>query len=132
MKPGTLLEATGGAAHGFLEVRYRGRPWIEESAVEQVSGPEPLSSVVAMVNLDMIGRAKDDLQVTVIGSDSSEVFAPLLDGVSKSEKLTVRRSRGMRGGGSDHTPFLRHGIPACSFSRGCIAIPTPRRMIWTG
>ena len=118
VQPGTLLTATGAAARGFLEVRSRGRLWIEASAVEQVAGPEPLSRVVAMVNLDMIGRAKDDLQVTVIGSDSSEVFAPLLDGVSKSEKLTVRRSRGMRGGGSDHTHFLRNGIPALFFFTG--------------
>ncbi len=118
VQPGTLLTATGAAAEGFIEVRSRGRLWIEESAVEQVAGPEPLSRVVAMVNLDMIGRAKDDLQVTVIGSDSSEVFAPLLDGVSKSEKLTVRRSRGMRGGGSDHAHFLRNGIPALFFFTG--------------
>jgi hypothetical protein len=118
VQPGALLTATGNAEGGLLEVRSPGRLWIEASAVEQVAGPEALSSVAAMVNLDMIGRAKDDLQVTVIGADSSRAFDPLLDEVSEAEKLAVRRSRGMRGGGSDHTHFLRSGIPALFFFTG--------------
>ena len=120
-EPGTLLSATGEAVAGLLEVRHprrRGKYWVAESAVEQTTGPEPLHRIAAMVNMDMIGRAKSDIAVSVIASDSSEAFGPLLDALSESEALPVRRSRGLRGGGSDHTHFLRRGIPTLFFFTG--------------
>ncbi len=118
---GTSVTATGGTHHGFLEVETPAgdRTWVAPTGVEQIAGSALLHEVVAMLNLDMIGRAKKNTVLNVIGSDSSPELLQLLDEVAKgSGGVELNRTRGPGGGGSDHAHFLRREIPALFFFTG--------------
>jgi len=96
-----------------------GRGWVCAEHLEQISGPEPQQGLIAMVNLDMIGRAKPDDAVSVIGVNTSPVFPGLLDTASKATGLPVNpHQKGILGGGSDHVHFLRNDIPVLFFFTG--------------
>jgi len=72
----------------------------------------PLASVVANVNLDMVGRAESN-PVAVLGAGSAAAFAPILAqaGPRAGFELSVSLS-GQGVGGSDHQTFLKREIPA--------------------
>ncbi|EDM78914.1 probable aminopeptidase [Plesiocystis pacifica SIR-1] len=79
--------------------------------------PFPLERVVAMINLDMVGRLRDGA-LTISGLDSSETWLPLLDelGVDeRAEQLLLDRHTTTR---SDHAPFFRRQIPSLFFFTG--------------
>jgi hypothetical protein len=76
----------------------------------------PLEKTVAMVNLDMVGRLRDD-NVQVMGSTSGKQFAELLDKLGRREGLTLNRLPGGPGP-SDQTPFYNHGVPVIHFFTG--------------
>ncbi|MFQ5791993.1 MAG: M28 family peptidase [Acidobacteriota bacterium] len=76
----------------------------------------PLARAVAMLNLDMIGRLRDD-RVYVGGADSSPGFRPVLERLGTEEDLAV--SFGFSGyGASDHSSFLLREIPSLFFFTG--------------
>lgn len=77
-----------------------------------------LSETVAMLNLDMIGRAKPgDNSVQVFGALSGEGLDEILHRAAKSVGLKAFLSNGT-GGRSDHAPFIRNSIPAMHFFSG--------------
>jgi Zn-dependent M28 family amino/carboxypeptidase len=130
---GAILETTGerllrspsalnGACDLFVEVKgaHPGeRGWVCAEHLEQTSGPEPQQNLIAMVNLDMIGRAKPGDAVSVIGVNTSPVFGGLIDGASKATGMPVNpHQKGILGGGSDHAHFLRSDIPVLFFFTG--------------
>jgi hypothetical protein len=78
------------------------------------SPPVPLARVAAMVNLDMIGRLRDELQVHGVGT--SPAWRPLLER-SNVDGLKLR----MHESGwapSDHAPFHAAGLPVLFFFTG--------------
>ena len=117
---GTLLQATGSFQGNHFQVKTLGGEsgWVKTSDLEQVEGPAPLHSVIAMINLDMIGRGKDDGAVTVLGAHSSAAFPPMLEGISKEMGLPIKLNKGLGGGGSDHANFIRRKIPVVFFFTG--------------
>jgi Zn-dependent M28 family amino/carboxypeptidase len=76
----------------------------------------PLDRVVAMINMDMIGRMKDD-RVVVIGSGTSPAWKELLDSAGKTHALTVR-TNASGFGASDQTSFYARHIPVLFFFTG--------------
>lgn len=69
----------------------------------------PLAKTVAMINMDMIGRMKDD-KLTVSGVGSSPEFHGLVD--SMATGLDLKVSHGESGyGPSDHSSFYTQKIP---------------------
>ncbi len=63
----------------------------------------PLADVVAMVNLDMVGRLRDD-RLELLGVGTSPAWRPLVDGANEEAKLKL----GFHSGGygpSDQSPF---------------------------
>jgi hypothetical protein len=76
----------------------------------------PLKQVAAMINLDMIGRLKEN-PVSVIGVESSPAWKKLLEGVHADYSLRLD-TVGADFGGSDHQPFLAQEIPVLFFSTG--------------
>jgi len=72
----------------------------------------PLASMLANVNLDMVGRAESN-PVAVLGAGSAAAFAPILSqaGPRAGFELSVSLS-GQGVGGSDHQTFLKREIPA--------------------
>ena len=76
----------------------------------------PLSSVVTMINLDMIGRMSNNT-VTIGGTGTSNFFEPMLKEVNKSYNLKLAMSpEGF--GPSDHASFYVNDIPVLFFFTG--------------
>jgi hypothetical protein len=79
--------------------------------------PFPITSTKAMVNLDMVGRMKDN-RVTVGGIDSAKEFRGLVTEAGQKLGLEVKTSTSRRTGGSDHAPFYEKNIPVLHFYTG--------------
>jgi aminopeptidase YwaD len=78
----------------------------------------PLERVVAMINLDMVGRMKNDT-LTIVGESSSPVWAKILAQVDRPYQLkTTQDTTGSAMGGSDQQSFLIKNIPVLFFFTG--------------
>jgi len=75
-----------------------------------------LSKAVAMLNMDMIGRVRND-QVILSGVGTSPVFADLVK-VSAAENGLEVKSTQSGYGASDHTSFYTRNIPVLFFFSG--------------
>ncbi|MBI2211686.1 MAG: M28 family peptidase [Deltaproteobacteria bacterium] len=76
----------------------------------------PLASTKAMINLDMVGRMKDN-RLTVAGVDTAKEFRPLVTQAGQEFGVEINLSS-RAAGGSDHTPFYRKDIPVLHFYTG--------------
>jgi len=76
----------------------------------------PLENTVAMLNMDMIGRMKDN-KLSVIGVGTSPVWNRILDEVNKGASFQMARSNSGFGG-SDHQSFYRARVPVLFFFTG--------------
>lgn len=77
--------------------------------------PFPLASTRAMINLDMVGRLRNN-QVTVFGIESAKEFDRFVHDSAKQLGLEVQASKGP--GRSDHISFYNKKIPALHFFTG--------------
>jgi Tol biopolymer transport system component len=78
--------------------------------------PLPLTSVRAMVNLDMVGRLRDN-KFAALGSDTAPEWAPRLKEIATGLGLDVN-PRGDGYGPSDQTSFYSHNIPVIHLFTG--------------
>lgn len=76
----------------------------------------PLARIVGMVNLDMIGRLKNDV-VQVLGTKTSPDWAAILEGADRRVPLTLRSS-GSGFGASDQQSFYAKDVPVLFFFTG--------------
>ncbi len=76
----------------------------------------PLGKAVAMINMDMIGRIKDD-KVYVGGVGTGATFKSLLEQEQGKSPFTFEYSAGGYGA-SDHTSFVTKKIPVLFFFSG--------------
>lgn len=76
----------------------------------------PLDKTVAMINMDMIGRLKDD-KLTVIGSGTAAEWNVLIDEANRATRFAISRNEGGFGG-SDHQSFYVAGVPVLFFFTG--------------
>ncbi|HTF35516.1 MAG TPA: M20/M25/M40 family metallo-hydrolase [Myxococcota bacterium] len=84
---------------------------------EYVRNPAwPLADTIAMVNLDMIGRLRDQ-HLTVFGADTSPAFESLVDRAAAGLELTPSFENGAFGP-SDQTSFYSQGVPVLFFFTG--------------
>jgi aminopeptidase YwaD len=83
--------------------------WVREPTM-------PLEKAVAMINMDMIGRIKDD-KVYVGGIGTGATFQSILD---QAESKTTFKYENSQGGysSSDHTSFVTKRIPVLFFFSG--------------
>lgn len=85
--------------------------------------PVALDSVVAMINLDMVGRLRGN-RLTIFGVASSPDFGTLLEQANDSVGLDLNRVGvvddwpGIYSGAGDHIPFNLEGVPVLHFSTG--------------
>jgi hypothetical protein len=78
--------------------------------------PLPLSQVVGLLNLDMIGRL-EPRGLFVQGTDTSPAWPELLEAANREPELRLR----LLGGGtgpSDHASFFHMGVPVLFFFTG--------------
>lgn len=80
------------------------------------NSPVPAGAITAMLNLDMIGRVRDN-KVTAAGTGTAEGFADLLAPVFNGSEMNVRTLPGGRGP-SDHAEFYGANIPVLHFFSG--------------
>lgn len=81
--------------------------------------PVPIDAVVAMVNLDMVGRlGRGRLQI--FGLESTPEWEGIIDAANEDVRLPLVKHEplGLRGTGSDHVPFFEEGIPVVHLSTG--------------
>lgn len=76
----------------------------------------PLENTVAMFNLDMVGRLRND-KLYIGGVGTSPGFRPVLGELGKAENLTLSFSFSGYGS-SDHTSFTLQEIPSLFFFTG--------------
>jgi Zn-dependent M28 family amino/carboxypeptidase len=75
--------------------------------------PFPIASTKAMINLDMVGRMKDN-HVTAAAVDSAKELRSLVGRAAGGLEVAMRAG----GGGSDHVPFYNKEIPSLHFFTG--------------
>lgn len=73
--------------------------------------------VVAMINLDMVGRLRDNT-VQVFGEDSATQWQDLVAGACDTARLECKRATAGGFGGTDHTPFYEAGVPVVHLYTG--------------
>lgn len=87
---------------------YGSRRYVDHS-------PLAISSTVAMINFDMVGRMRDN-RVTASGLDTAKEFRPWIGAAASALGIGVRPSSGVRR--SDHGPFYNKNIPVLHFFTG--------------
>lgn len=76
----------------------------------------PLASTKAMINLDMVGRMKDN-RLTAAGIDTAKEFRALVTAAGQEFGAEISPSP-RAGSGSDHAAFYRKNIPVLHFYTG--------------
>ncbi len=76
----------------------------------------PLEQTVAMLNLDMVGRMRDE-KLLVLGSQSGRQFGELLERANRAHGLNLSNVTS-RAGASDHLAFYNRKIPVMHFFTG--------------
>ena len=99
-----LFLAFSGEEQGLIGSKH----FAEEPTVE-------LDRVSFMINLDMVGRLKDDRTLVVGGAGTSPTWIPLLDSLAGNFSVKIDSS-GL--GPSDHTSFYLKDLPVLHFFTG--------------
>lgn len=92
------------------EVGLAGSSWLVQHP------PVPIASVAAMINLDMVGRLREE-QLVALGSDSAPQWKDLIDRAAGRAGLHVT-SKGDGYGPSDQTSFYAQGVPVLHLFTG--------------
>ncbi len=102
---------------GILFASFAGEELGLLGSAEWVKEPtRPLEKAVAMLNMDMIGRIKDD-KVYIGGVGSGSTFQGLLDQAQNKSTFKIDYSAGGPAS-SDHTSFVTKHIPVLFFFSG--------------
>jgi hypothetical protein len=78
--------------------------------------PRPLESIEAMINMDMVGRLRDD-KLMVMGVGTAAEFPALLENVNRTRGFTLRTTSDGYGP-SDHSSFYKKRIPVLMLFTG--------------
>lgn len=79
------------------------------------NSPVPLDSVVAMINLDMVGDLREN-KLVVGGTGTSSIWKELLASLNSDSLRIISSDEGL--GGSDHTSYYVKSIPVLFFFTG--------------
>jgi hypothetical protein len=112
-----LAPRKGQLERGILFVDFAGEELGLLGSAEWVKEPTlPLDKAVAMINMDMIGRIKDD-KVYIGGTGTGATFKTLLDEEKTKSPFHFEYSESGYGA-SDHTSFVAVKIPVLFFFSG--------------
>ena len=76
----------------------------------------PIDKVIAMLNMDMIGRVRDN-QIILGGIGTSPAFPALVEAAAKAQGLELKSTKSGYGA-SDHTSFYVKNVPVLFFFSG--------------
>ncbi len=88
-----------------------------------VKNPLPSASpndIVAMINMDMVGRMREN-KLDVIGHDTADEWPALITPACDAVKIECALAKGGGYGPSDHSPFYGAGIPVLHLFSGAHA-----------
>src|SRR4029077_2001476 len=74
---------------------------------------EPVDSIYAMLNMDMVGRLRNE-KLLALGAGTAKEFPALLDSLNRSARFDLRAS-GDGWGPSDHASFFAAKRPVLHF-----------------
>lgn len=112
-----MFSRSGNRPRGILFAAFAGEELgLRGSSYYTANATLPLEEAVAMVNLDMIGRLRHD-RVYIGGIDRLPQLASVVESELEREGLSFS-SRFTADEASDHTPFVRAGVPALFFFTG--------------
>jgi len=81
--------------------------------------PRPVASIEAMLNMDMVGRLKDD-KLMVMGTGTAEEFPALLENANRAARFELKTT-GDGYGPSDHSSFYKRQVPVLMLFTGAHA-----------
>jgi hypothetical protein len=103
---------------GILFIAFAGEEFGLLGSNHYVDAPElPLENTVTMINLDMIGRLRDD-KLYIGGIASGSGFQTLIDELAKDAKFSVDDADAGGYGSSDQYSFTPQQIPTLFFFTG--------------
>ena len=105
-KRSILFVAFGAEEMGLLGSKY----FVDNS-------PIPVQSIKAMINLDMIGRLKEEAVLTIGGTGTALEFSRILDLLEHDRLFTINRQPDGYGP-SDHASFYAASIPVLFITSG--------------
>ncbi|HLV86594.1 MAG TPA: M28 family peptidase [Candidatus Sulfotelmatobacter sp.] len=112
-----LAPQRGQLKRSILFMNFAGEELGLLGSAEWVKEPtRPLNKAVAMINMDMIGRIKDD-KVYIGGVGTGSTFKPILEQAQKDAPFKIEYS-GSGYASSDHTSFVSKKIPVLFFFSG--------------
>jgi aminopeptidase YwaD len=112
-----LAPERGQLKRSILFMNFAGEELGLLGSAEWVKEPtRPLAKAVAMLNMDMIGRIKDD-KIYIGGVGTGSTFKPILEQAEKDVPFKVEYSAGGYSS-SDHTSFVTKKIPVLFFFSG--------------
>ena len=112
------LGASATHRRGFLFLCFAGEEeGLLGSAYYAAHPLKPLSDAVAMINMDMIGRLRDN-KLYVGGVGTGSLFKALVEKASKHEAFQTDESEVGGYGASDHTSFTAKHVPTLFFFSG--------------
>lgn len=114
-----LVTMKGKLRRGILFMTFAGEELGLLGSAEWVKEPtRPLDKAVAMINMDMIGRIKDD-KVYIGGVGTGSTFQGALDKAQTETKSGFKIEYSQGGySSSDHTSFVTKRVPALFFFSG--------------
>jgi hypothetical protein len=115
---GAEFARTGRPRRGVLFLAFAGEELGLLGSGHYVRNPLlPLDKAVTMINMDMIGRIRDD-RVVVGGAASGSGFAAILEAAERGSSLMLDSTEQAVYGSSDHTSFITREVPVLFFFSG--------------
>ena len=112
-----LAPQRGQLKRSILFMNFAGEELGLLGSASWVSQPtRPLEEAVAMLNMDMIGRIKND-KIYIGGVGTGSTFKPILEQAQKDSPFKIEYSAGGYSS-SDHTSFVTKKIPVLFFFSG--------------
>lgn len=112
-----LAPQRGQLQRSILFMNFAGEELGLLGSAEWVKEPtRPLAKAVAMINMDMIGRIRDD-KIYIGGVGTGSTFKSVLEQAQKDEPFKIEYSAGGYSS-SDHTSFVARKIPVLFFFSG--------------
>ena len=90
--------------------------WMKHDDGQRINLPADLNGIVAMVNLDMVGRMRDNA-MSVSGTGTSSEFKTIIEHVAEQNNLHVTCTPDGYGP-SDHASFVAANIPVLFLTTG--------------
>ena len=114
--PRSIIFAFFGAEEQGLIGSKQFLEWMKKSDAKRINLPADRKSIVAMVNLDMVGRMRDSA-MSVSGTGTSSAFKTIVEQVAEQAKLNVSCTPDGYGP-SDHASFVAAEIPVLFLTTG--------------